>query len=256
MRHGAKQRRSFARAGSQQPCVTRSSNCLIQSLCAVVFLGLLASNLYFFRAIHSNNNPIEKSVPPILQDELDPVPTWNDSSWEQSYAFFYNIYCPANIAQQTVFDVLREQFDAIGASDARLMYPLITVYYNTIGNGNLLMPEYIQQTFCNKHNISCVHMEHFNQAHEYVTLQRLYDHCRDNRTARVSYLHTKGMLNPIAWNGLSQVNWRMSATAAIASASCMRPPNETCNVCALLTQIVPFTHAPYVLLKLYKCMHG
>jgi hypothetical protein len=87
-------------------------------------------------------------------------------------------------------------------------------------------------------------MNHYNEAFEEVTLQKLSEYCHyhdddndnDNNdndngfTRRVVYMHNKGSYEH--HEGLNDV-WRRHLTTAVTSELCLKPPEDSCNVCGL-----------------------
>jgi hypothetical protein len=204
------------------------------------------------------------------------------------YAVFYNIYIPvddesANTTADTghrrqhggrvvqaALDIILEQLDQVGrswaATHARNDQRFLKVYYNTIGNANVLTRALMEEHCTRRHQIRCIHMQHYNDgtgAFEEVTLQRTREYCQVHSSSNatnnkaVIYLHSKGTFHEMDMNH----HWRRSMTAAVTSQDCLQsvlqhvPPiptkNDTdttssssCNVCGLSFQPVWTTFFP------------
>jgi len=189
----------------------------------------------------------------------------NDKS---NLSIFYNVYLHSS-QMHRVLDIVAEQLDqvkesstcsSIGGPDGSCV-----LYYNTIGRNLVFVRKYAVwriQRFCTVRGLRCVHMNHYDNAFEEVTLQSLYDYCHqvedapgpdsaggDGRNAytyadaKVVYLHNKGSYNPagVEQNGY----WRRYLTHAALRDECVNPPPliegngtaassvGTCNVCGL-----------------------
>ena len=164
-------------------------------------------------------------------------------SWDYSrgfqWAVFYNIYIP--IAEEDIknaIGIVNEQINQIGVA-SRLINQTVTVYFNTIGNPNVLTERHMD-TICRVENgITCRHLAHYEQAHEEVSLQALYDYCASSYYARVVYMHSKGSFHR---DFQGQDRWRRHMMNATTSEMCLKPPNSTCDICGLLFQPLPAPH--------------
>lgn len=124
-----------------------------------------------------------------------PNPHWNDS-----FAFFYNIYIPPINTNDDTAQIERKakrvvlsQIDSVGNTDARSAFPAsISLHYTTIGADDGVLTDAWFTEHCTRNNISCHHLGHHAEGHEELTLQAMYEHCQANRTSRVGYLHAKG----------------------------------------------------------------
>jgi hypothetical protein len=139
----------------------------------------------------------------------------------------------------------------------------VRVYYNTIGSSIALDDQQIANQ-CLHRNMKCIHLKHYDQAMEDVTLQALYTFANrrdilewdlnvqqklesesskvnengsvpeDNEIGlqhfRLVYIHNKGSLHN---NDGQNEKWRPALTQAVLSQECLHPPDRSCNVCGL-----------------------
>jgi hypothetical protein len=155
------------------------------------------------------------------------------------FAIFYNVFIPNNQGERGVqrsLFIVKEQMDQVGRSYAGSL-GTVTVYYNTIGMPGALNATFMTHVCSIQNNINCVHMNHYNDGFEEVTLQKLFEFCHYhdqdvnvNVNRRVIYMHNKG-----SYQFHSGVNdlWRRHLTTAVTSQLCLKPPEESCNVCSL-----------------------
>jgi hypothetical protein len=159
------------------------------------------------------------------------------------FAIFYNVFIPDNQGESGVLrslSIVKEQMDQVGNSYAGSLgganQTAVTVYYNTIGMAGALNETFMTQVCSVQNNIKCVHMNHYNEAFEEVTIQKLSEYCHyhndddDGVNRRVVYMHNKGSYEHHA--GLNDV-WRRHLTTTVTSELCLKPPDESCNVCGL-----------------------
>jgi hypothetical protein len=179
-----------------------------------------------------------------------------ESAQQQSqsppFAIFYNVFIPKDQGEAGVLRslaIVKEQMDQVGNSYAgsfgagganQNQNAPVTVYYNTIGMAEALNETFMTQVCSVQNNIHCVHMNHYNEAFEEVTLQKLSEYCHyhdddddndhDGVKRRVVYMHNKGSYEH--HEGLNDV-WRRHLTIAVTSELCLKPPEDSCNVCGL-----------------------
>jgi hypothetical protein len=144
---------------------------------------------------------------------------------------FYNIYLPFETdGIGNAKWIVREQLGQISA--ARLdshASSHVVLYYNTIGNADAITDKFIADQCA---NFTCVHMHHYAEGFEDLTLTELYHYCDDHADAIVIYLHSKGSFH----NKLDRTNeyWRRYLTTAVTSPACLYGVQDTtCNVCGL-----------------------
>jgi hypothetical protein len=165
------------------------------------------------------------------------------------FAIFYNVFIPNDQGEAGVsrsLSIVKEQMDQVGNSYAGSFganqnatpnqTAAVTVYYNTIGMAGALNETWMTQVCSVQNNIKCVHMNHYHEAFEEVTLQKLSEYCHyhdhddDGVNRRVVYMHNKGSYEH--HEGLNDV-WRRHLTTAVTSELCLKPPDNSCNVCGL-----------------------
>jgi hypothetical protein len=168
------------------------------------------------------------------------------------FAIFYNVFIPNDQGEAGVLRslaIVKEQMDQVGNSyagkfgsaihaDPNLTTASVTVYYNTIGMAGALNKTFMATVCSVQNNIHCIHMNHYNEAFEEVTLQKLSEYCHyhdgdddhDGVKRRVIYMHNKGSYEH--HEGLNDV-WRRHLTTAVTSELCLKPPDNSCNVCGL-----------------------
>jgi hypothetical protein len=129
----------------------------------------------------------------------------------------------------------------------------LDVLYITIGAANI--SETVVQPDCKALKLHCVHLGHFDAAHEEQALGALHRFCKSKKQVEhiVIYIHTKGSFN---WRNGSQEELRRASTAAVTSEFCLRSLEEhenksfpstssrQCNACGLLFQPLPGLHFP------------
>jgi hypothetical protein len=116
----------------------------------------------------------------------------------------------------------------------------LSVFYATIGSANALNATYMEQ-LCSKNNLVCRHIHHYEEGHDEITLQPMYDFCQSNPSQKVIYLHNEELLD----DRPGKNRWyRSHSTAAVTSAACLHPPNDTCNACGLFFSPVPVMSFP------------
>jgi len=109
-----------------------------------------------------------------------------------------------------------------------------TLYYNVIGNK-------YEKPICPPDR-NCKMLGYYPKGFEEITLSSLYNHCLQNPTDYVVYLHNKGSFHP----GGSNTRRRRLNTKAALSNACrgIQSTNNTCNVCAFRFETHPFSHVP------------
>ena len=171
------------------------------------------------------------------------------------HVVFVNFYFPSDsdlLLKNTIMSAI-EQIHQIGSS-LTAMAPSPTnlqpvVYYSNIGGVSGAISTPIDEV-CSQYNgqMKCHHLGHFDRGFEEVTLNTLYDYCREpvHESHRVAYDHNKGSYNPEGWidpdvGQIRQDVWRRHGTAAAVNEMCLQPVDENCNVCGLLWTPIPWT---------------
>jgi hypothetical protein len=93
---------------------------------------------------------------------------------------------------QFVVENAKEELEQVGKSYAATSKGRLTLFYNTISNGDVLNATRMTQ-LCADNGSECRHMLHYDEGGEDKTLQRLHEFCQDqDDDFRVSYIHSKG----------------------------------------------------------------
>jgi hypothetical protein len=96
------------------------------------------------------------------------------------------VFVPDN-GKVDALKIVKEQLRQVGESYAANHYANATlpVYYNSIG------ATFDMNATCDK-RLNCVHMQHYSQAFEEVTLHRVYEYCQAHPQNKIIYMHSKG----------------------------------------------------------------
>jgi hypothetical protein len=189
----------------------------------------------------------------------------NDTTTDDSHHI--PVDAPVENAKRIVMeqvDMIRRSFAGGAGGDAvhhqqvqqqqqQVVYQPVQVFYNTIGNPNVVTTSWMQELCTRQLSSStssrgnsnimlpvldCRFMQHYPQgAFEEVTLQKLYEHCQaDNNhntngsgssdsSRRVVYLHSKGSYHDHA--DRRNEHWRRHGTLAATSRDCIHPPSSS-----------------------------
>ena len=127
-------------------------------------------------------------------------------------AVFYNVYIPKpepgnENRTSHAADVFIMQMRQIGISHSNREFdePL-KVFYNTMGQDEVIE----DQEICERHEVDCIHMNHYEQGDEDITLQNLYDYCGQFPTHRVIYVHAKGTYHSSHANNENRITMTFS----------------------------------------------
>ena len=224
-----------------------SLRCKAVVLVVLYTTGAILWGAYFSQTIYRvlfEPFTVNNDVAEILQSFLELPPAGN------GIAIFYNIYTPNfNATQpkqrQRAIDqtaaVIGEQLDQITRSHA--FQRSLTIHYTTIGldpsfNNETTTTEpgqhYYYDHLFRSRNLTAHHLEHFEAGYEEVTLQYLWEYCREdnNHDATVIYMHSKGTYHDDTLNQ----NWRKHLLSAVTSDLCLEwryNDDPQCNVCGL-----------------------
>jgi len=159
-----------------------------------------------------------------------------DPSTSPPFAVFYNIYIPRDKGQEAIersLAVVDDQMAQVGESYAAShQNKPVNVFFNTIGQSGILNNTYMAQVCSDRSNMRCIHMKHYDEGFEDLTLQRLYEYChrQSDPDHRVVYMHNKGSFHPSSLNHW----WRRHMTMAATNELCLNPTNLTCSTCGLI----------------------
>lgn len=198
----------------------KKRNCFQISFLLLLVVGNFVFSQHFVRKTFSSNGGlVEESS---LEVE-GPSPI----------SIFYNVYVPKSSPGRS-FEIVREQLGQFDMSDAaRLSGNNLTVYYTTIEFVNAT--KRVQELCQERANLTCRHLEHFDKGFEEVTLQKLHEYCSlpEHENERVVYLHNKGSYHN------NRDDWRRHGTLGAMHQDCVRPPDDTCNLCAIHVSYIP-----------------
>ena len=188
----------------------------------------------------------EKAIQALTtQYRPDPQPP-SDLSLDVPAAADYSVFF--NVVSWRAFE---PQFHQLGgsyaATAARSENRTLTVFYGTVGSissNNALNATYMDR-LCAGNNLICRHLHHFNESKDEGTLQPLHQFCQLHPAQTVIYLHNYDVLlddQP----SLEQKNtrFRKFSQKAVTSRDCLRPTNDTCNVCGLFFEPWPVVSFP------------
>ena len=122
----------------------------------------------------------------------------NSSSSAKQYgkknlAVFYNIFVPEDPEQ--ALGIIEEQINQIAKSYVATPEFNTTIYYVTLARR--LSEDYMEKLCRERSRLTCLHLKHYNEGYEEVTLAALHDYCRVHPSERVVYIHAKGKVNDI-----------------------------------------------------------
>mmetsp|Transcript_18709 Transcript_18709/g.34874 ORF Transcript_18709/g.34874 Transcript_18709/m.34874 type:complete len:345 (-) Transcript_18709:331-1365(-) len=114
-----------------------------------------------------------------------------------------------------------------------------TVHYVLLGNQNASDAVYNR---CSKTGLACHQIQYQPTGSEDMTLQSLFDFCKDNTDSFVAYLHNKGSYHPSRQNHLL----RKFLTKAVLSDECQSigKTDSSCNICGARFSMLPHHHYP------------
>jgi hypothetical protein len=154
----------------------------------------------------------------------EPQLTFHNSS--HYIPIFYNLFVNNASDVDRVYDIVTQQ---LAFRNPHVHYP---IYVNTIGYD--LYQQSSSYTMLN----DFIHMQHYNDANEKVTLQSLWEYCQNNTDQKVVYLHSKGSYS----NTLENEQLRTFLTAGALSVDCRQLESFHCNVCSSRFSPLPHPH--------------
>jgi hypothetical protein len=152
------------------------------------------------------------------------------------FAIFYNVYISKDSDKEELersLAIVDDQMEQVGASYAAShKNKPVNVFFNTVGKRGVLDNAYMALVCSDRSNIRCIHMDHYDEGYEEVTLQRVYDYCQTHQEPgqKIVYMHNKGSYHS---NGENHW-WRRHMTMAVTDEKCLNPANNTCNTCGLV----------------------
>ncbi len=173
---------------------------------------------------------------PPMKTEVTPDPYEMELSQEHpKHAVFYNVFVSPTEQDITIpGGIVLEQLQQIGESYAASAGGL-HVYYNTVGNSILLEGSVADsiKAKCNELGLTCVHLAHYREGFEELTLQKVHEFCTAYPDRQVIYLHNKGSYT----QEIKRDRWRRHMTRAVTDKLCLDHMDE-CTTCGLLFQPV------------------
>jgi hypothetical protein len=208
-------------------------------LCGILLLYVVISTINFLSWLPSNH--VEHELAFMKNSSFEPVRVdWEtiSSSQPPPHAIFYNVFIPLDQGEEGVkkaLEIVKEQMDFIGSSYAASYGggKPVTVFYKTIGKHGALNATYMHHVCTERNTFVCQHMQHHHEGFEELTLQRLYEYCQNDggSDSRVVYMHNKGSFH--SREGQNR-RWRNHMMMAVTSELCLKPPDDSCNVCGLM----------------------
>ena len=144
---------------------------------------------------------------------------------------FYHVYLPPDDPEgiKRSYSIIEEQLGQLGDETTSGVFGRDDVTFNYITIGHPFNETFID-VICEKHKLKCTHVRHQEKGFEMFTEQIILDFCKHERNDShiVTYLHSKGALNPHQSQDISRRFLTMSAV----SDECMsRLSTNQCNVC-------------------------
>lgn len=209
----------------QRRCPTRELTIItfIVALFLVTFVWTLESPLgsHYYRDVQTPSRDVQTPS----QQKTDSPP----------FTIFYHVYVSPDGGEEAVnktMRVVKEQIGQVGHSYATSLDSMVNLHYVTIGMRDAVKFTEMQ-TLCKQNRIRCSHLGHHDLGFEGVTLQAIKDFCEPygaDDSHRVIYLHSKGAYHSNAYNH----QWRRGLTTAVTSEMCLKPENDTCNLCGMI----------------------
>jgi hypothetical protein len=235
--------------GKKRTAFTLISSILI--LCAIVwdFKFLLNWHDGFF--LQSLNNDGAQDVPVERQNRMrdgwaflnasenlhsSSLFSVQDPATSPPFAIFYNVYLPHKLDKEALeqsLAIVDDQMGQVGASYAAShKNKPVKVFFNTVGKRGVLDNAYMALVCSDRSNMRCMHMDHYDEGYEDLTLQRVYDYCQTHQEPgqKIVYMHNKRSFHPGGENHW----WRRHMTLAVTDEKCLNPANNTCNTCGLV----------------------
>jgi hypothetical protein len=200
---------------------------------------VIAVNVFQLQSLNLHHRFINE-VDEAFHQQYLPTATTNSTSFSPvthiaDMNIFFNAFfpLPLNITSyptiQNAMMIVSEQIEQIGinfAGKQNVTIHVTTVQVNAL-NSSLL------DDICDKATngrVNCVLSSHFDEGGEIDTLSELYTFCQTAEdSTRAVYIHNKGSFHP----GIGNDRWRRAMTDAVTDERCLKPANETCDLCGL-----------------------
>lgn len=160
-----------------------------------------------------------------------------DPETSPPFTIFYHINVLGGGDAKFTKGIVRDQLSRIADSYANdpIHNRTLTVFYNTVGDDSVITDTFMAEK-CKKRGFTCVHIKHYNQGAEEVTLQALSDFCQENNDIdyRVMFMHSakRETKSFVTKNRRDYVD-------SITSKACLRPSNDDCDLCGSGFQPIP-----------------
>ena len=218
-----------------------------------LFMVLAGSLVHIFTITTAGRDPFADLLDESQRTLFIKPPTTTTKA-AANLAVFYNAYLPSSTndtTRQNILDaIFAPQLAFLGNSYAVVNRTTtkestgagpveiepVKLYYNTIDFP--LNQTWMTKT-CAPYHLEPVHLKHYDQAFEEVTLNALHEYCMEHPDRDVIYLHPKGSFHPKE----SQEYWRKEGTLRAASEECATSlaSAEKCNACGARFHPMP-TH--------------
>jgi hypothetical protein len=153
------------------------------------------------------------------------------STSTDSLTVFYHVFQSGiSGGQELSASIVREQLSMAKASSA--FGTVKRFNYVFVGPNISSVPALLNCSTCHQ-------LEHKAAGNEVITLQHLFDHCAQNPTGRVLYMHNKGSFH----NTPANVVFRRFLTKGVWSDACQNMP-LACSACASRFSPLPHHHYP------------
>lgn len=188
------------------------------------------------QVVKADSPPLQVDSPPSppMKTEVTPDPFATEQLQDQpKHVVFYNVFVSPTENDITIpSGIVLEQLQQIGESYAASTGDL-SVYYNTVGN-TILLEGSVAESFqakCSELGLKCIHMAHYREGFEELTLQKVHEFCTAYPDRQVIYLHNKGSYT----QEIKRDRWRRHMTRAVTDKLCLDHMDE-CTTCGLLFQ--------------------
>lgn len=162
---------------------------------------------------------------PLLKHNL------NSSFITQGDAIFFNAFVPplgVGAGPENALRIIHQQLAQRNIS----VMKHVPVYYTLIGESNISSDKICFH--------DCHLLRQVPRGSEELTLESLFDYCRQNPLVRVTYIHDKGSFHKRRTNDIR----RAYTTKSVFSNACANMPITMCNICSLDFAVLPTHHAP------------
>uniref|UniRef100_A0A7S4NG17 Uncharacterized protein n=1 Tax=Odontella aurita TaxID=265563 RepID=A0A7S4NG17_9STRA len=187
--------------------------------------------------LSKSDDVVPSSYRGLVKESGGPSASGSDDGDRRRGVIFYNVYIPpesAAASPEEALNVVREQMSQLDASGRARTLP---VRFGLIGDES--KSDDVERICRGADGArDCSRVAYEEKGNEWVTLQPLYDHCRENPSEWVTYMHNKGSFHPSPEND----RMRRMITKAALSDECQTASADVCNVCSNRFTPLPFLH--------------